>query len=395
MEIITNSMEPSNNHSLELATFKSFSFCSICKKLLWGVTKQGYTCTKCGMNIHETCKNLLPQICIPNPEAVKYNSSLSSPSSSKNSLSLNLSSTSSIIKSLQNNNLMMEATQKIQNTKTLVKDKIHQLNNSNEINNIILSRNSNSSSKSNSRDNSKESINNEVNSNINNTEGKLILLSDSNDDDFSNDSSEVSKKNKIKKLNKKKISFDNKDDISDSEETKNNNIFIANMDINNAIMLSESENSQKLLRRRNNKDKNDDIDNISNLQQTNNELNLFDSEKSNEQSKESNIKECKIINTEYNDENTINENENNNIKNDDTLNESTIISSISNFQTSELTEIIKESSSHKDEITKLKSLKSKPSQSEISSVIVTGTNNKNSSIESNISELDTNGKLIH
>lgn len=38
-------MEPSIEHSFELTTFKSFTYCNVCNKLLWGVVNQGYTCT--------------------------------------------------------------------------------------------------------------------------------------------------------------------------------------------------------------------------------------------------------------------------------------------------------------------------------------------------------------
>jgi len=37
-------LKVSNQHSFELTTFMSFTYCDICSKLLWGVSKQGYTC---------------------------------------------------------------------------------------------------------------------------------------------------------------------------------------------------------------------------------------------------------------------------------------------------------------------------------------------------------------
>jgi len=386
METKTKSMEPSNKHTLELTTYTSFTYCDICKKLLWGVAKQGLTCTKCGMNVHDTCKDSLPSICVPNPEIIKANSSSSSLNGSKNSLSL--STTSSIIKTLQNNNLMMEASQKIHNTKTLVKDKIHQLNSSNEINHIISSQNSNSSSKSNSRDNSKENINNEINRsfNKNSTAGKLVLLSNSDDD--SSNTSEITRKNKKKKLNKKKVSLDDKEDNSDTEVIKND-IDLVNTDVNNAMMFSEPENSTKLIRRKKNNDNNDNNDTNSNsdIQQNNNEINIVGNENSENYSKESSIKES---NSEDNVEKILNETDNID-KDNDTLSETNISTpSITNFKSSDLTEIIKELPANSNGITQLKTLKSKPSQSEISSIVVTSTSNKNASIDSIINELDLN-----
>jgi len=37
-------LDVSNKHSFELTTFMSFTYCDACSKLLWGVSKQGYTC---------------------------------------------------------------------------------------------------------------------------------------------------------------------------------------------------------------------------------------------------------------------------------------------------------------------------------------------------------------
>ncbi|ORX54720.1 hypothetical protein BCR36DRAFT_581608 [Piromyces finnis] len=396
MENTINSMELSTNHSLELTTYKSFTYCDICKKLLWGVAKQGYTCTKCGMNIHETCTDLLPSKCIPNPNVIKTHSSSSSPSNSKNSLTLNLSSTSSIIKSLQNNNLMMEATQKIQNTKSLVKEKIHQINNSNEINGIVSAQNNNSSSSS--KINSNENIN-KVNLKENIDNENLLKI---NDVDNNYSTLETSEEKTIKKFQKNIIILNDKGDNSDSELLSNSNIELNEAHISREFEEDYSEMyPPNILRKRKNKDNDVDVDvdiNIDNndnnrndsinynneeikIKQNSKEVNK--SEKSKEQSEKTpNTKEfnnIELIKTENNDSN-------------DSITSSEInisVSSISKFKTSELTEIIKESTAQNNEITKLKSLKSKPSQSEISSIVVTSTSNKNSSIESSISELES------
>jgi hypothetical protein len=215
-------LKVSNQHSFELTTFMSFTYCDICSKLLWGVSKQGYTCIKCGLNVHETCSHV-PSLCVPNPEVIKAHalSKENLPNGSKTSFS-----SSSFIKNFQENNnkLMMEASQKLQNTRTLVKDKISQLNNQNEINQIIEKELKNSTNNDNK--NRDIPISNEILKETNSTftgkinentsdkknstdpqkndiiKAKLELLSD---DEYSSNISDVSKKkNKKKNYIKKK-----------------------------------------------------------------------------------------------------------------------------------------------------------------------------------------------
>jgi len=45
MESSNESIKSIHNHSLILNTYTSFTYCNVCSKLLWGVAKQGYTCT--------------------------------------------------------------------------------------------------------------------------------------------------------------------------------------------------------------------------------------------------------------------------------------------------------------------------------------------------------------
>jgi len=425
-------MGSSNKHSFELMTFTSFTYCDVCSKLLWGVAKQGYTCTKCGINVHENCKNTNTE-CISNPDR-NSNSSPNSPTGSKNALnniSLNLSSTSNIIKSLQANNIMMEASQKLQNTKTLVKDKIHHLNNSNELNNILSNQKAELSNNSlnkeileelskKEKENNKVTTSNTNSDNNNSTAGKLILLSDDDDDAYSSNTSELIRiTNKKKKLLKKKISSDAKDTLSDSEEVlKNSNTDLvthhiandSNDDISDTLLFSDPEDSSKIgspgvFRRRHHKDIEKNKDYSSDSQHSLNDIDTLDNNKSKKNSKKVSKKDSNISinNSELKENNGTNSsteivlNQTNGEIDDISNNKdnlegsnSSSVPSISNFKTSELTEIIKESPSNANKDSKKKLLKSKPSQSEIfaCSVVVTSNNNKSSSIES-ITEINS------
>jgi len=421
MESSNETLKSAHNHSFILTTYTSFTYCDVCSKLLWGVAKQGYTCTKCGVNVHEACINE-SSLCVPNPD---NKSSLSSPLGSKNALnllSLSLTATpSNIIKS------MSEATQKIHGTKTLVKDKIHKLNSSSELNNLIsnnsleLSNNDIHKIETENKEKSTESLNSTnsktSNNNVNNdTAGKLILLSDTSDDEYTSNSSEMKNKiHKKKKYVKKKISSDVKGNseivIKNSNiDLINNNI--SNKNVNNDKLFDEkgnltNTNSSKLIRRKNHKNLSDDKENDS--QQNFNEENSIKSKENKDSGKyiKSSDKDSELLSD---DDNNINKNNkpNDNIlpelvvknteeklndieNNDETLiqdNNSTI-SSLSNFKSSDITEIIKEPHNNIIENSKL-SLKSKPSQSEICSVVVTSAISNNlPSVESNLTEMKT------
>lgn len=54
-----------NLHKFQLTTFHSFTYCDKCSKLLWGMAKQGYLCTSCGLKCHEACIKDIKQTCKP------------------------------------------------------------------------------------------------------------------------------------------------------------------------------------------------------------------------------------------------------------------------------------------------------------------------------------------
>jgi hypothetical protein len=430
-------LKVSKQHSFELTTFMSFTYCDICSKLLWGVSKQGYTCIKCGLNVHETCSHV-PSLCVPNPEVIKAHalSKENLPNGSKTSFS-----SSSFIKNFQENNnkLMMEASQKLQNTRTLVKDKISQLNNQNEINQIIEKELKNSTNNDNK--NRDIPISNEILKETNSTftgkinentsdkknstdpqkndiiKAKLELLSD---DEYSSNISDVSKKkNKKKKLHKKKGTSDSREIFSDSEkilndsdENDNTNSLrkfkrnVSSGDVKESLIFSEPEelsyknsSSSKLFKRRKHKSSNkedessiNDNDISSNKEESGNRKSSlkFFSRKKNSSIDDDSSTEV-VLNLS---EEKITDEDNNNVINSTKIeNPNPSVPSLLNFNKSNLKEIIKEPSTQNDEDEIKKSLKSKPSQSEICaySIVVTS-NNKSSSVESDLTDLEPNEK---
>lgn len=433
MESSNESLKSAHNHSFILTTYTSFTYCDVCSKLLWGVAKQGYTCAKCGINVHEACINDSSE-CVPNSDN-KVHTSFSSPLGSKNALnllSLGLTATpSNIIKS------MSEATQKIHGTKSLVKDKIHKLNSSSELNNLIsnnnleLSNNDIHKNETENKEKSTESLNSinskSSNNSVNNdTTGKLVLLSETSDDEYNSNSSEIKNKtHKKKKFVKKKVSSDVKGNseivIKNSNiDLKSNNT--SNEDVNNDNVFNEQGNitnpdSSKLIRRKNHKNLNNDKDDES--QQNYNEENSIKSKESKDSGKyiKDSDKDSELLSDNDNNDNKNNhtsqnkkskhegnvlpesvvnnaeEKLNDTENNDETLIQDSYstISSISNFKASDLTEIIREPHNHSTIIENSKlSLKSKPSQSEICSVVVTSAISNNlPSVESNLTEMKT------
>jgi len=392
-------MEPSIEHSFELTTFKSFTYCNVCNKLLWGVVNQGYTCTKCGLNVHESCRNV-PSLCNPNSEK-KENST----NERKNSFSA-----SNFIKVFQDNNnkLITEASQKLQNTKILVKDKISHINNQNETINNIENQEHFLSNDIKPREilnaNFKEEIsqnNNSTNSN-NSTEKKNKIINDMksdllNNSEHSNNILENSK-NKKKKLHKNKKSSGNRDIFSDSEEIIRNNKskshgkkrVVSSEDVKQFMIFSEPEDisikssTSSLFKRKPKKQKSankeyasdsqsyDDLDSFgddgeiikdeilfkkrnkkkSSKQDSNNINTSNDKENKNKKESLKFFYKKKKSNTEDNSSTEINLDQseekitdiedNDDIKLDKLEGTNSSIQSLSNFKTSELTEIIKE-----------------------------------------------------
>ncbi|XP_062382275.1 calcium-independent protein kinase C-like [Sardina pilchardus] len=44
-----------SGHRFILSTFGGPTFCSVCREYIWGLTKQGYKCTKCNAAFHKKC----------------------------------------------------------------------------------------------------------------------------------------------------------------------------------------------------------------------------------------------------------------------------------------------------------------------------------------------------
>merc|ERR1711971_1218280 len=49
-------------HSLVIHSYKTPTFCDVCKEMLFGMFKQGLKCEYCGLNIHKKCVKYLPKI---------------------------------------------------------------------------------------------------------------------------------------------------------------------------------------------------------------------------------------------------------------------------------------------------------------------------------------------
>ncbi|KJE91895.1 CAMK/PKD protein kinase [Capsaspora owczarzaki ATCC 30864] len=50
-------------HNFTVHTYKNLTVCGSCKKLLWGVARQGLQCADCGYNCHKKCLQHVPQDC--------------------------------------------------------------------------------------------------------------------------------------------------------------------------------------------------------------------------------------------------------------------------------------------------------------------------------------------
>lgn len=57
-------------HSLKIKSFLDPTWCDACKKLIWGLVRQGYQCIECGFNAHKMCFDVLP-ICQPSVIAIR------------------------------------------------------------------------------------------------------------------------------------------------------------------------------------------------------------------------------------------------------------------------------------------------------------------------------------
>ena len=50
-------------HNFKIHTYSSPTFCDHCGALLYGLVRQGYKCTCCGLNSHKRCLELFPKTC--------------------------------------------------------------------------------------------------------------------------------------------------------------------------------------------------------------------------------------------------------------------------------------------------------------------------------------------
>lgn len=52
-------------HNFSHVTFTKPTYCDICNSFIWGVVKQGHSCSDCGLNCHRKCLSLITSICFP------------------------------------------------------------------------------------------------------------------------------------------------------------------------------------------------------------------------------------------------------------------------------------------------------------------------------------------
>ncbi|CAL4067734.1 unnamed protein product, partial [Meganyctiphanes norvegica] len=55
--------EGGTSHNFQVLSYKSPSYCAVCKTMLYGLVKQGMQCQGCKMNIHTKCKNMIKSSC--------------------------------------------------------------------------------------------------------------------------------------------------------------------------------------------------------------------------------------------------------------------------------------------------------------------------------------------
>ena len=54
-----------SKHNFDVCTFSKPTFCDFCSNFIWGLQKQGYSCTSCGFNAHKKCQSLAISSCNP------------------------------------------------------------------------------------------------------------------------------------------------------------------------------------------------------------------------------------------------------------------------------------------------------------------------------------------
>lgn len=52
-------------HNFITTTFTTPTFCDLCSSFIWGVVKQGHSCSECGYNAHSNCRKLVLTKCAP------------------------------------------------------------------------------------------------------------------------------------------------------------------------------------------------------------------------------------------------------------------------------------------------------------------------------------------
>lgn len=87
-----NSVSSNENksHDFVIETFNSWTYCDVCSRVLWGLSKQGFQCKNCGMCVHRKCEaeglkrkcDINASLLNKTPKSIKSPTSIASPSPS-------------------------------------------------------------------------------------------------------------------------------------------------------------------------------------------------------------------------------------------------------------------------------------------------------------------------
>ena len=61
-----------DSHCFKTTNFKRPTWCDHCGKMIWGLYKQGESCSECGIKIHHKCHSSVPHSCGPAPKGSQF-----------------------------------------------------------------------------------------------------------------------------------------------------------------------------------------------------------------------------------------------------------------------------------------------------------------------------------